>query len=112
MSKVLVSPSDDVALVPPRFVACRTLRHAWEPSSKVVGSVPMHLTSLACICLRCLSERIDGINRGGKVIYRRYKYAPGYLRKKGQPKIEFSDYRLQLLSIKLSQITMRPKAKR
>lgn len=107
MSKVLVSPSDDVALVPPRFVACRTLRHAWEPSGKVVGSVAVSLTAFSCICLRCSTQRIDGIDRRGKVVTRRYHYPEGYLRKKGQAKIGYQDYRLHLLTIRLSQITMK-----
>lgn len=102
-----VMPSDDVASVPDRYVACRTLGHAWDPSDRVVGAVPVSLSVLGCLCLRCTSMRLDGIDARGKVAYRRYQYADGYLRKKGQQKLTRIDYRLQMLSINLAKIKIK-----
>jgi len=67
----------------------------------------MGLKSLALLCLRCSTERIDGIDSLGRVKSRRYRYPDGYLRKKGQPKLLATDYRLQLLASALADITIR-----
>lgn len=102
-----VAPSDDINDVPVRFATCRALRHAWEPSSKVKGTVEIGLASLALVCLRCTAERIDGIDSYGRVKSRRYAYPEGYLRKPGMAKLDATDYRLRMLSARLDAIRIK-----
>lgn len=90
-----------------KFAACRTIKHAWDPSSKVVGDVAVGLTALGLRCLRCTTERLDGIDAHGLVRSRRYAYPEGYLRKKGQVKLMAPDYRLRMLAASLESIRIK-----
>jgi hypothetical protein len=100
-----VMVSDDVAL-PPKYLACRTLGHAWDRIESITWIPPFGIP-LTLVCLRCGSERRDCVGRSGQLLYRRMVYAPGYLLTKGVRRPRRDDYRLHLMHVALNDIAMR-----
>lgn len=91
----------------PKYVACRTLRHAWEPSLSVAAAERPGCCVLGLVCLRCTTTRVDYVFDTGLLAGRHYTYAEGYLRTKDQPKLSTADYRLAVLASNLKDITIR-----
>lgn len=61
------------------FVACRTLRHAWEPIG--AGDRIPQFGSLVCLrCIRCSTLRYDRFSRltGERISTPQYVYPDGY----------------------------------
>lgn len=55
------------------YLECRTLRHAWDPTSTKVGY------TLSLLCVRCTTERHDEASQAtGELFRRRYIYPKGY----------------------------------
>ena len=78
------------------FLRCRTLGHQWDdiPVTDRTGFGEQ----LWMRCLRCATERHDGIDTGGRLTYRRYVYPLGYdTAFAGDVAPTRSDFRLMLL---------------
>lgn len=104
---VTVMVSDDISL-PAKFLACRTLGHAWERIEAINFEPTNGGLPLTLVCLRCKSERRDEVqSHTGRLLGRRMLYAEGYLLTRGVHRPLRQDYRLHLLGVALNEIAVR-----
>lgn len=76
------------------YVTCKTIGHAWDhnPNPSRRGSSYKHV--LAFRCTRCGTERIDGLDWKGDIIFRYYVYPENY---RSAQKMARNDLRLALV---------------
>lgn len=85
------------------FDMCRTVLHAWD-DLPVTKTQPIDGIWFVLRCTRCTSERWDVVDALGRVLRRQYRYAPGYLRKKGEGRLSRDEYRARLLARRLARL--------
>lgn len=88
------------------FLRCRILGHSWdEVSPALVEEVTVADSQdlLATSCSRCTLRRLDIISKSGDLFYRRYFYPDGYLTPRGSKTPSRSDFRRQLIALRISR---------
>jgi hypothetical protein len=87
------------------YVRCRTLGHSWfdyDSTWTPSFGIPMTLR-----CERCGTERRDTVSDFGKLLGRRYYKPDNYDRRKGEPVLTRSDFRLVFLAIRDEEASKR-----
>lgn len=72
-----------------QFVRCRKLGHQWDELGW--QRLSDRSDGVALRCLRCASERFDAYDAVGWKVGRRYRYADGYGKPRGEDRPDFSD---------------------
>lgn len=85
------------------FTRCRTYGHSWIETMD--SDWRSHLGApLTLRCDRCATERHDVISTGtGEMLTRRYRYPQGYSYYGGSPRPTRSEFRLQLLALRITE---------
>lgn len=83
--------------MPTSYVECRTFGHAWErhtPHNAPSVSAPNQITLR---CSRCSTVRVDGIDRNGELLGRRYVWPDDYLLRKDEERPSRASLRIILI---------------
>lgn len=97
----------DIADEAAAFLRCRTYNHAWDEFAPIDLEQPLYGWRLSLRCTRCMTERHDTYDFKGRLMGRRYRYAPGYQTPRGDVKPSkevFREALFQKMRAKLEEI--------